>query len=151
MTVPFEDPGEEFVPSSDDLNTARGKAEELGEAAQKLGLYMQGYKLGAAKDGDGNDVMVVIADFIPGEHAWSTIVQDPETAKVDEQFRTIEKVVGADRFDDYKTKLAEEYEEIDPVAGPVHPWPSGPCDSFTPDGRSDRCATCDHPEQPHYA
>lgn len=38
---------------------------------------------------------------------------------------------------------------IDPVAGPVNPWREGPCSSFSGDGRSDRCAWCDHTRQSH--
>ena len=37
----------------------------------------------------------------------------------------------------------------DPVAGPVAPASDGPCSAFCGDGRSDRCAWCDHTRQSH--
>lgn len=108
----MQDDDDEYRPSSEDLAVANGKADELNAAAQKVGLYMQGYKLGGVMDTEGQHRLVIIADFVPGEVAWSTKVQDPEAARVDEEFRTIETVAGKDEYADYRAELAEDFEEL---------------------------------------
>lgn len=39
--------------------------------------------------------------------------------------------------------------ELDPIAGWVEPWPSGPCGGFEGDGRSSRCSRCDWNDSDH--
>lgn len=41
------------------------------------------------------------------------------------------------------TATPKRVPEVDEIAGDVYPSPSGACDAFAGDGRSDRCVRCD--------
>jgi hypothetical protein len=67
--------------SRETLDSAREAAEKLGELAHGLGLHIQQTDFGVTEGPDGPQV-VVAANFLIGELAWSDRVQNPE-AEVD--------------------------------------------------------------------
>lgn len=101
-------------PPNDDI---RQKADALEQSANKIGLYMQGFAMGAIpKDGhpfDQDDEaeaqLLLLATFAVGEEAFSDRVMNPEKYDEDGKFR--ELAIEADPTDIILSELAKEYEQ----------------------------------------
>lgn len=104
-------------PSDEQINHAHEKAEELEGLARRLGLYVEGFQLGVTEVEDGSLKMLIIAEFLPGDVAWSNRVQDPETDQMDVEFRAIQSDLEADEFENYRRQLAERLEASDDEEG----------------------------------
>lgn len=98
----------DFVPPTpEQLEHAGAKVEELRAAALKLGLYQVEYQLGVAPQPDGSTAMMVIANFAPGDVAWSDRILRPEVHSMDDDFRDIERGMDEVAFEEYRRKLLE--------------------------------------------
>ncbi len=102
----------DFVPSDDDMDRARVAAEQIGQVAQKLGLYQEGYEIGCASrpDAGGDDElrMVVISMFAAGEVAFSDRVLNPAEADLDDEFIVIKNELEAQDFEAYRQGLEDK-------------------------------------------
>ena len=100
---------EPYEPTDDELAHGHAKAGELAEVAMRLGLHQQGYRLGVGTQVNGAPALVVIADFLPGDLAFSDATLNPEKNDVDVEFRAIERDLKRDDFEAYRRELAREH------------------------------------------
>jgi len=103
-------------PPNDDI---RQKADALEQSANKIGLYMQGFAMGAIPkhehpfdqdDEDAEAQLLLLATFAVGEEAFSDRVMNPEKYDEDGKFR--ELAIEADPTDIILSELAKEYEQF---------------------------------------
>ena len=92
-------------PSPEQISHATEMVEALEAVATKLGLYQIGAKLAVNPQEDGPLRMLIIADFVPGEVAWSDRVQAPDDHATDEAFRDIERGIEEAEFEEYRRGL----------------------------------------------
>lgn len=100
--------GDGFQPSSDDIQLAHAKAEQLGEIAQKLGLYHQHFDLGIAKSADGTMKMTVISTFSTGDITWTDRILHPEEADLNDEFIVMRTAMEEEEFEAYRAKLERD-------------------------------------------
>lgn len=94
-------------PSEELLSALRDAGEKLGPAAQKIGLYLQGFRI-AQRESDEGMKWVIIGDFLMGDVALSDRIIQPEAHDMDEQFRGIVHGAENDEFEEYRAKLQKE-------------------------------------------
>lgn len=97
-----------YQPSEEDIAAAREKADQLGEAAQKLGLYLQNCDLGTATGPDGTLRMVVIGTFATGDITFTDRILHPEEADINDEFIVIKTELEEQEFEEYRAKLERE-------------------------------------------
>lgn len=89
------------------------KLRELQEVTRKFGLYLQGATLGIDEKGDeetGEKYHKLYAQFLVGDIAWSSRVQDPEQDKIDNEFRSIAVGTVEDDFEEIRKKYQKKHE-----------------------------------------
>lgn len=101
---------EEPTIDPDRLRIAHELGDKLIPVAQKLGLYQQSFRIGAA--GEGSEAtMVLIVDFLPGEIAWEDRTLNPERHTIEEEFKAIADQSDDDRFEEYRANLERKLTE----------------------------------------
>jgi hypothetical protein len=102
-----------YIPTEEDLAEAREKAEQLSVAAQKLGLYAQGYEIGTASNEDDELRMVLVVQFIAGEITWTDRVLNPENADINDEFISMKTELENESFEEYRAGLAQRFKETE--------------------------------------
>ncbi len=95
----------QYVPSPEDIASAREKADALEAAAQKLGLYLQTCDLGTASGPDGTLRMVIIAQLATGDITWTDRILRPEVADINDEFIQMSTKMDEEAFEEYKAKI----------------------------------------------
>lgn len=106
MLIPFMEPPEDDI---------REYAEKLEKVADHLGLYMQGFAVGALPNHDHNPFedeepeahMLLLATFAVGEVAFSDRIMNPEKYDEDGKFREI--TIDADPLEVSFEELKRHY------------------------------------------
>lgn len=99
-------------PTPEQIADATSKMEQLGRAAQKLGLFQLAGDIAVGESEDGLQV-VLIATFVPGETAWADRTLKPSDSAFDEEFKEIERGVKASEFEAYRKALLERGDRSD--------------------------------------
>lgn len=99
---------EGFQPDPDDIQQAHAKADQLGDLAQKLGLYQQHFDLGVAVGQDGTQRMTVISTFATGDITWTDRVLYPEEADMNDEFIVMKNQLEEEEFEAYRARLERE-------------------------------------------
>jgi hypothetical protein len=90
----------------------------IEQAAQKLGLYMQGYGFAQVPAEDGGAATTVAAvTFIIGDQAFSDRVQNPEKYEQDKELQTMFKESSLDEAEILKEQLRKAVEEGGDIFG----------------------------------
>lgn len=96
----------------------RDLVEALSDEARKLGLYQLGFGF-TADSGDDEDLPgepvrhLLVMQFAIGDIAFSPRIQDPETDKVNDEFRKIESDSVEDEIEAIRRQYLQGDEEKD--------------------------------------
>lgn len=108
------DPDAEFDPAR--LEAARTATSVLEDEARKVGLYAQNVRMAVT---EGAEHMVLIADFLIGDVAWSDRVQNPDMDETKDEFSKIESELTKDRFVELQEEMRRRVEQGLPPIGPT--------------------------------
>lgn len=99
------------------IEAAQNAASLLEDGARKVGLYAQQVRLGANEDGSR---MVLMADFLIGDVAWSDRIQHPERYDDTTTFKQIERDLMTDKFTELRDEMQRRADAgLPPLAGNV--------------------------------
>lgn len=91
----------------------REKADELENAARKVGLYLRDAGLTMVPNLHGDVAMepALIANFTVGDQAWSDRVQNPEQNSTEAEFRKMAVEMEKDKFEETRAELERRLRE----------------------------------------
>ena len=95
---------------------SRELLDALEDRARKLGLYMEQSGVVPPPDFDGEgtpEYLIVAADFMIGDVAWSARVQDPEQHAIDKDFKGLQDDLEHSSFDEMRERLEQQKRRLE--------------------------------------
>lgn len=100
---------------------ARKLMEELENAARRIGLYAENIAIGVPIGGpnipEGEEQMVLVAQFTLGDIAFSDRVQNPQADETDMEFRKMAVDLEKDQFEAKRQEIERKLKEGKPIFG----------------------------------
>lgn len=111
----IEPPEEPELPPEIPEEKLRPFLEKFTDEARKLGLYVEAMAVNIDAHEPDDPAYheprhILVTQFIIGDHAFSATVQDPETDKMNHEFRKIESGSVNDAIEDIRKKYQKKDE-----------------------------------------